>query len=83
MIDVIMDQRLLRLTEGLLDGMELLRQVETGAALRKHLDHLVKVTFGPLEPLDDSGMCFVNMFFHDQDSIPPGGYAKGLFRIGG
>ena len=73
---MIVGQRLLRLTDGLLDGMKLLCQVETGAALRKHLNHLVKVTLGPLEALDDSGMCFVNMIFHDQDSIPWGGWLR-------
>ena len=75
-IDVIVDQRLLRLADRLLDGMKLLRQVETGAAVREHLDHLVKVTFGALQALDDSGMSFVNMIFHDRDSIPPGGISQ-------
>ena len=70
MVDVIVNQRLLSLTEGLLDGMELLRQIDTGPAVREHLDHLVKVTFGPLEALDDAGMRFVNMIFHGDDHIP-------------
>ena len=78
MIDVIVNQRLLSLTEGLLDGMELLRQIDTGPAVREHLDHLVKVTFGPLEALDDAGMRFVNMIFHGDDHIPLGGMCQGV-----
>ena len=74
MIDVIVDQRLLRLADGLLDGMELLRQVEAGAAVREHLDHLVKVTFGALQTLKDSGVSYVNMIIgHGKHVSPQGG----------
>ena len=85
MVDVIVDQRLLRLADGLLDGMELLREVETGAAVREHLDHLVKVTFGALQTLEDCRMSYVNMIIgHEKRVSPQGGYGKGdLRRIGG
>lgn len=78
MVDVIVNQRLLRLIDRFLDGMELLRQVKTGTAVREHLDHLVKVTFGTLEALDDSGMRSVNMIIHGHDHIPLRGICQGL-----
>lgn len=74
MIDVIVDQRLLRLADGFLDGMKLLRQVEAGAAVQEHLDHLVKVTFCALQTLEDSGVRYVNMIVgHGKHVSPRGG----------
>ena len=77
-VDMIVDQCLLSLANRPLDGMKLLRQVETGAAIREHLDHLVKMTFGALEALDDPGVCSVNMIFHGADCIPPGRMCQGI-----
>ena len=73
MIDVIVDQGLFRLADRLLNGLELLRQIEAGAAVREHFNHLVKVPFGALQTLDDTGMSFVDMNLHGRDSILPGG----------
>lgn len=77
MVDVIVNQRLLRLADGLLDGMELLRQVEAGAAVQEHLDHLVKVTFCALQTLEDSRVSYVHMIIgHGKHVSPRGGYDK-------
>ena len=75
-VDMIVDQCLLSLANRPLDGMKLLGQVETGAAIREHLDHLVKMTFRALEASDDPGVCSVNMIFHSAIVSPQGGYAK-------
>ena len=61
MIDVIVDQCAFCLTDSFLHRMELLGQIEAGATLGKHLDDAAEVTFGPLQPLDDIGVSFVNM----------------------
>ena len=74
MIDVIMDQCALCLANGLLDCVQLLRQIKAGAILGKHLDDAAEVTFGTLQPLDDIGVSFVNVIMgHRQHGIPPGG----------
>lgn len=76
-IDVIMDQRPLRLADRLLDRMKLLSQVETGPAFSEHRDHLVQMTFGALQTADDPIVRFVNMIFgHVAESIPPRGIGQ-------
>ena len=54
--DMIMNQRLLRIVDGVLDGLELLGQLEAWPPLLDHGDHHVQVTAGALEALDDFGM---------------------------
>jgi len=73
MVDVIMNQSLFRLADRLLNGLELLRQIEAWAAVREHFNHLVKVPFGALQTLDDTRVSFVDMDLHGWDSILPGG----------
>src|SRR5262249_11923955 len=67
MIDVIVDQGLFCLADGLLDGVQLLRHVETGARLLDHRDDAPQMPFGPLQPLDDVGMAAM---YHLPDPIP-------------
>jgi len=52
-IDVIVNQRLFCLTNGLLDGMELLRQVDARPTLFDHVDDAPQVSRGSPQPLDD------------------------------
>ena len=70
MVDVIVDQRFLRFADRLFDRMELLGQIETRPVFAEHLDNTVKVTFGPLQSLDDLRMAGVRMFFHQNKPIP-------------
>lgn len=71
MIDVIVNQCLLRLADRLLDGVQLLRQIETGATVGKHRDHLMQVTFGALQTLNDTRMSYVNVIVcHPKDVSP-------------
>jgi hypothetical protein len=73
-IDVIVNQCALCLTDSLFDSVKLLGQIEAGSMLVKHLDDATKVALGPLQPLDDFRMRFVNMIMcHETPNIPPGG----------
>jgi hypothetical protein len=77
MVDVIVDQRALRLADGFLNRVELLGQIKAGATLGKHLDDAAEVTFGSFQPLDDIRMGFMNMVLcHVSKYIPPGGYCN-------
>jgi hypothetical protein len=71
---VIMDQRALCFADGFLDGVELLSKIEAGASFIEHLDDATEMAFGPLQPLDDFRMGFVNVVAcHVPKGIPPGG----------
>jgi hypothetical protein len=61
MINVIMDQLPFGFGNGLLDGVKLLGEVKASSAFPKHLYDTPHVPLGPLEPLDDGRMAFVNM----------------------
>jgi hypothetical protein len=56
MVEVIADQRFLRLGDGFFDRMELLREVEARSLSLNHHDDGMKMCLSPLEPLDDIGM---------------------------
>jgi hypothetical protein len=56
MVDVVADERLLRLAHGALDGVKLLGEVEAGASGLDHLDDPAQVVVGALQALDDLGM---------------------------
>ncbi len=53
MIDVIMDQGLLRLADGLLYSVKLLCEIKAGPLLFNHLDHVAKMSLGAAQPGDD------------------------------
>src|SRR5258708_765555 len=60
MIHVIMDQLPFCLRNGLLNGVKLLGKVKTWAAFLEHRDDSPNVPFGPLEPLDNIRMTFMD-----------------------
>ena len=65
MVDVILNQGALCLSDGLFDGMELLRDIGAGPLHLDHLDHTQKMSVGTFQPLDDIGMgCMVGVFCH-------------------
>src|SRR3954451_12167119 len=65
-VDVIVDQGLLRLADRLLDGVQLLRQVETWSTFGEHRDDLLEVPVGAFQPLDDLRVACVNVVLaHD------------------
>ncbi len=61
MIDMVVDQRSLRLADGLFDGMKLLGEVEARSMFIKHLDDSAKMAFGPLQPFDDIRVGFMGV----------------------
>jgi len=60
-IEMIVDQGLLGLGDGLLDGMQLLGDIEAGAASFNHLDNRAQMPVRALQPLDDIGMRVVHV----------------------
>src|ERR1700722_6855587 len=74
MVDVIMDQRLLRIHDRALDGLQLLGQLDAWPAILDHLDDHLQVAVGALEALDDLGMVLVDHGFplsRGEDSNDP------------
>jgi hypothetical protein len=59
MVNVVMHQGFLGLCDSLLNGVELLGDVEAGTALLDHGDRRAKVTFHSVESGDDVGMTLV------------------------
>ena len=53
-IEMVLDQCLLRLADGLFDGMKLLREIEPGAARRDHVNDAPEVSFGASQALADT-----------------------------
>ncbi|MCY1306092.1 hypothetical protein D9M70_559270 [compost metagenome] len=60
--------------------MELLGDVEAGAAALDHGNDALQVPFGALQPLDDLGMGIVSVFVHARNLSPWRGYIKGCLR---
>ena len=61
MINVIVDQNLLRLGDGLLNGMKLLRQIQARSLLLDHPNDMAKMSFGSPQPPDDFRVRQVDM----------------------
>jgi FrmR/RcnR family transcriptional regulator, repressor of frmRAB operon len=80
-VDVVMDQRSLRLAHGLLDRMKLLGQIEIGPAFVEHLDDATKMALGSLQPFDDFGMGFVNVNFCHPPTLSPGGINQPVTEV--
>jgi hypothetical protein len=55
-VDVVVDQHLLRRADRLFDGLKLLRDVEAGAAALDHGDDVLEMPSRPLQPLNDLGI---------------------------
>lgn len=73
MIKVILDQRLLRLTNCLLDGTKLLREIETRAPCLHHLDHAAQMTLCTPKSLRDVTMGLMKSVVAHTVSYPPWG----------
>ena len=61
MIEVVLDQRLLGLSDRLLDRVKLLGEVKAWAPGLDHLDDLAQMALRPLQALGDLGMALVEM----------------------
>ena len=75
-VDVIVDEGFLGLSDRLLHGVELLREIEAGTAVGEHLNYLVKMAFGAFQAFDDFRMAGVRMFFHGDYLSPWRGYGN-------
>lgn len=53
MVEMILNERSFRLTDRLLDGVELLRDVKARPPRGKHVHHAAEMAFGALQALDD------------------------------
>jgi len=60
-INVIVDQGFLCLTDGLLDGLQLLRQVQARPLLLDHRNDMTKMPLGTAEPPNDLRVGLVNV----------------------
>jgi hypothetical protein len=71
MIDMIVNEPSPRLTDRLLDRIELLRQIKTASPLVEHGDDATYMSFRAFEPLDDIGMrCVHVVLSHRASHIP-------------
>jgi len=59
MVDMVVDQHLLGLADGLFDGVELLGEIETVPALLEHGEDAPKVSFSSFQALDDIRMALM------------------------
>ena len=77
MIDVVVDQGPLGFSKGLFDRVKLLGEIETGSSFIEHFDDATEMALGPLQPLDDIRMGFMNVVVrHVQSVSPRGGYGN-------
>src|SRR5258708_39377189 len=79
MVDMIVDQRLLGVGDRLLDGVELLDEIEAAALGLDHRDDLAQMPFGPLQPVDDGGRGRVRRRVHYRNLSPWRGYVERRF----
>lgn len=63
MVNVVMDQRPLRLGHSAFDGVQLRRQIDAGPPLLNHGDDTAKVALGALQPSRDGGVACMDMRF--------------------
>ena len=80
-IEVVVDQSLLGLMHGALDGVKLLCQIDAGPTLFDHLDHLLQMTGRATQALDDGRMRLVGWRgnFHGEYPILPDGIGQSHF----
>ena len=71
MIDMVVDQNSLGLTDSSFDRMKLLGEIETRPLLVKHLNHATKVALGAFQPLDDIRVCFMKMVVCHTPTLSP------------
>jgi hypothetical protein len=70
-IEVILDQRFLGLADCLLNGMQLLGNIDTGSARLDHLDDALQVTVCPLQAHCDVFMMGVFLIVAHAEAISP------------
>jgi hypothetical protein len=63
MVDVIVNKPPLRLADGLLDGIQLLRQLEATPTFVEHRDYSTKMTLRPLKAFDNIRVRLMHMGF--------------------
>jgi hypothetical protein len=63
MVDMIVNKPPLRLADGLLDGIQLLRQLSAAPTFIEHLDYSAKMTLRPLKAFDNIRVRFVHIGF--------------------
>jgi hypothetical protein len=63
MIEMILDQCTLCLTDGFLDSMELLGDIKARPIVFDHFDDAAQMTIGAFQPFGNVGMMLVNMMF--------------------
>ena len=79
MVDMVMDQRPLRLSHRAFHRMQLRGKVKAGLALFDHRHDAAQVPFGALEAGGDGGVACVTMRFCHKGSLTPrGGYNKAM-----
>lgn len=64
MVDMVVDERSLSAGDGVLDRLQLLRDVYARALLIDHPDDAAQVAGGPVETFDDSGVTGVSVVSH-------------------
>ena len=83
MVEMVLDQRLFGLFHGLFNRVQLLGNVEAGAACANHLDNGAQVPLRPFQPLDDFRMGLVKVGFgHGHHVSPRRGYGKSQHELG-
>ena len=70
MVDVIVDQSLLRIKDRTFDSLQLLRNLQTWPAFLDHIDDCPQMAVGTLQPSNYLGMAMVHHHFF---LIPLGG----------
>src|SRR5437879_4832332 len=73
-VDVIVDQRLLGIGDRLLDGVELLHEIEATALRLDHRNDLAQMALGAFQPVDNSGVGLVRGLAHRHILSPWIGY---------
>src|SRR5829696_9021997 len=77
MVEMVLDERLLRLADRLLDGVQLLCKLEAGPACLDHLDDAAQMALRTAQPLGDVGMRLMQeLIRHKVSPIPPEGISQ-------
>src|ERR1035441_4716472 len=70
-MDMVLDEFLLGVADGFLDGVQLLRQIHARPARLQHVDDGRKVSLGALQPRANLGKLMHCTQFHIALSYPP------------
>src|SRR6266540_6443251 len=75
-VKMVVNERLLRLADGAFDGMQLLRQIDAGAAFLDHGNDLLQVASGAAQALEDVRVRLVTGVAHSDIVSPWIGYVS-------